>query len=604
MRTRHIGVLTLVLLAAIAYPDAAPQQHSHGPQRSQSKLDRYLAELDRSASPTERVRIIVTTRGVDRGPLAASLHREDGQVLEDHPLINAITAEVPVGRLRALAARNDVLSVSTDAVVSAGADNVGLLTDNMLLSTLAIEGAADVGTDVGVAVLDSGIVSHEQIPVVAFYDFLRGGQKVKQFDDYGHGTHVAGMIRSKDDKSDARYRSVARGARLIGMKVLAANGAGQVSTVISALEFAVRNKAALKIDVINLSLGHPIYEPAATDPLVQAVEKAVAAGIVVVVASGNEGMNRVTGEVGYAGITSPGNAPSAITVGAVDTKNTLTRADDEVAAFSSRGPTWYDAYAKPDIVAPGRRVVSFMAKNSVLYNNYPGWWVNAATRTYMALSGTSMATAVTSGVVADVIAASRAMNGGQTPTPNTVKAILQFTAVQIPTGDALTQGAGSINAAGAIALAKAINTQAPVSSWWLAMGVTPTTTLRNGETLDWGQRIVWGGHIIWGTEIYTNEPAWGLHIIWGTDDHIIWGTDDDHIIWGTDDHIIWGTTRLTWGSNVVWGHDLLGFNADGTVVYGQNIDWQLVSQDKMVWGNLHTGLSAMRALNPFWNPVF
>ena len=75
--------------------------------------------------------------------------------------------------------------------------------------------------------------------------------------------------------------------------------------------------------MLNLSLGHPIYEPAATDPLVQAVERAVAAGIVVVTSAGNDGANRATGQVGYAGITSPGNAPSAITVGAVDTRNTV-----------------------------------------------------------------------------------------------------------------------------------------------------------------------------------------------------------------------------------------------------------------------------------------
>ena len=52
------------------------------------------------------------------------------------------------------------------------------------------------------------------------------------------------------------------------------------------------------------------------------------------------GLNPQTGQVGYAGITSPANAPSAITVGALDTKNTVTRSDDVVAPFSSRGPTW------------------------------------------------------------------------------------------------------------------------------------------------------------------------------------------------------------------------------------------------------------------------
>ena len=87
--------------------------------------------------------------------------------------------------------------------------------------------------------------------------------------------------------------------------------------MIKAIEFATAQKNALGIHVINLSLGHPIYEPAATDPLVRAVERAVAAGIVVVASAGNFGYNRVVGSTGYAGITSPGNAPSAITVGAL-----------------------------------------------------------------------------------------------------------------------------------------------------------------------------------------------------------------------------------------------------------------------------------------------
>ena len=95
--------------------------------------------------------------------------------------------------------------------------------------------------------------------------------------------------------------------------------------------------------------------------------------------------------------------------------------------------------------------------------NYPGWYVNSARAPYMTLSGTSMATAVTSGVVADIIAASRAANGGHAPTPNTVKAILEFTSVLVPNADTLSQGAGSINAAGALKLAKAIDTSAPQS---------------------------------------------------------------------------------------------------------------------------------------------
>ena len=138
-------------------------------------------------------------------------------------------------------------------------------------------------------------------------------------------------------------------------------GGGYTSDVIEALDLAVRYKQLVGIDIINLSLGHPIYEPAATDPLVQAVERAAAAGIVVVASAGNVGMNPETGEIGYAGITSPGNAPSALTVGSMGTAGTLERSDDTVSPFSSRGPTWYDGFSKPDVLAPGQGLVAISA---------------------------------------------------------------------------------------------------------------------------------------------------------------------------------------------------------------------------------------------------
>ena len=88
--------------------------------------------------------------------------------------------------------------------------------------------------------------------------------------------------------------------RLVGLKVLTANGGGSTSDLIAAIEFATANKAALGIDIINLSLGHPPYEPAALDPLVQAVQKASAAGILVVSSAGNNGVNKATGLPGSA----------------------------------------------------------------------------------------------------------------------------------------------------------------------------------------------------------------------------------------------------------------------------------------------------------------
>ena len=230
--------------------------------------------------------------------------------------------------------------------------------------------------------------------------------------------------------SDQRYRGVAPKARLVVLKVLDENGQGYTSDVIDAIEFVTKYKSRLGVDIINLSLGHPILEPAATDPLVQAVEAAVRAGIVVVAAAGNVGVSPSTGEPGYAGILSPGNAPSAITVGSARTFDTNLRSDDRVADYSSRGPTWYDARAKPDLVAPGDGLVAAAAKSSTLYVNHPTLRVDDD---YLRLNGTSMATAVVSGTAALILQANHAL------TPNAVKAILQFTA--LPVRD--EQGAGT-----------------------------------------------------------------------------------------------------------------------------------------------------------------
>src|SRR6185312_13600380 len=208
-------------------------------------------------------------------------------------------------------------------------------------------------------------------------------------------------------------------------------------------------------------------------PLVQAVERAVRAGVVVVAAAGNFGKNPTTGLPGYAGITSPGNAPSAITVGATNTEGTVTRGDDRIPDYSSAGPTWYDGYVKPDIVSPGHNIVAVAAKQSYLYQTYPQ--LKAADPDYMLLSGTSMATAVTSGSIALLVEANRSANSyprRPSLTPNAVKAILEYTAVGIHDDagveyDVLRKGNGSLNAKGAIDLARTVRTGTAIGSTWL-----------------------------------------------------------------------------------------------------------------------------------------
>src|SRR5439155_1640493 len=203
------------------------------------------------------------------------------------------------------------------------------------------------------------------------------------------------------------------------------------------------------------------------------------AGIIVVAAAGNYGKNPATGAPGYAGITSPGNAPSAITVGAAKIQNTVPRGDDRIADYSSAGPTWYDAYAKPDVVAPGHNIVAAAAKNGYLYKTYPQ--LKADDAEYMLLSGTSMATAVTTGSVALLLEANRSANGypsHPSPTPNVVKAILEHTALDIHDDagheyDSLRKGAGSLNTKGAIDLGRAVNTAAPTGTLWLTSSPSP-----------------------------------------------------------------------------------------------------------------------------------
>src|SRR6185295_1956867 len=227
---------------------------------------------------------------------------------------------------------------------------------------------------------------------------LPGAPAAEPSDGYGHGTHIAGLLGAAWHLSGGPlYKGVAPTVHFVVLKVLDSPGVGSTSNVISAIEFATANKAALGIDIINLSLGHPIYEPAATDPLVQSVQAASQAGLVVVVSAGNFGTNPETGLVGYAGITSPGNAPSALTVGAASAHDTIARGDDRIANYSSRGPTWYDGLAKPDVVATGTQLVSTAAKSSTLYATYPALIVGSD---YIKLSGTSMATGVVSGLVA------------------------------------------------------------------------------------------------------------------------------------------------------------------------------------------------------------
>ncbi len=363
VRSLILGVAAL--LAAVAGTDA-PAQAAGAGVRPLAHLDATVAAWRRAHSGPA-TRVIVTVRHGARALVRQRLSGAGDRIVAEHPSLDAITAVVGAADLDALAASGDVVGISADHVVHpssllgllggvvttavkvvatvvlpGGANTAGpAVPPAVLRSTLGVANSQWTGRGVGVAIVDSGIEMSAEFQgrVTAFYDFTRGDVvAVAPYDDYGHGTHVAGTIGGSGALSAGNdYRGLAPSVRLVGLKVLDANGAGYTSDVIRAIDFAVANKAALGIDIINLSLGHPIAEPAAVDPLVQAVERATSAGIVVVAAAGNYGVNQATGRPGYAGITSPGNAPDAITVGAERTDDTVSRGDDRIPDYSSVG---------------------------------------------------------------------------------------------------------------------------------------------------------------------------------------------------------------------------------------------------------------------------
>jgi serine protease AprX len=554
-------------------------------------------------------------------------------------IINSVVVELPNRLLRQLASDPKVARIHYDRPIAKHNYRTALTTGTRAVQqTLGLTGAG-----IGVAVIDSGITSwHDDLMnesskifpfgdqrVAAFVDFVN--RRRTPYDDEGHGTHVAGAIAGNGYDSNGDKSGVAPDASIVSLKVLNAKGVGTVSNIIKAFDWVLANHKKYNVRVVNLSAGAAVTESYWTDPLALAVKRVVDAGVVVVTAAGNFGKNDA-GLPQYGGISAPANCPWVITVGASSTNGTSNRKDDTMASFSSRGPTYIDWGAKPDLVAPGYGTVSLSAPESEFYRTklsalLPGA-IKTGTMPYLSLSGTSMAAPVVSGTVALMLQANPKL------TPNGVKAILQYTAQQYAGYDALTEGAGFLNAVGAIRLARFYatakpNQKPPSETIWSKQIIWGNHRISGGKlnplanafrvNTTWGaartsndDNIVWGtsltdDNIVWGTSGDDDNIVWGTgtddNIVWGTDcggadcDNIIWGSsDDDNIVWGTadsDDNIVWGTAGLD-ADNIVWGTDdtsdniVWGTSGDDNIVWGtedaDNIVWGTAGDDNIVWG--------------------
>jgi subtilisin family serine protease len=446
--------------------------------------------------------IVRTDPGAGRRPEGA-VRALGGQVHQRISLVHSFVATVPARALTHLRAAPGVVSVSPNARVTLsgqGADGHDVAHDlGSMYAIRTATGAGEywndgwTGAGVDVAVIDSGVVPVEGLSlpgkVVNGPDLSFESQDtdLRYLDTFGHGTHMAGIIAGRDTAArddeiergnEEHFLGIAPDARIVSVKVADAFGATDVSQILAAIDWVVEHRRddGLDIRVLNLSFGTDGTQPYTIDPLAYAVEVAWRKGIFVVVAAGNEGY-------GSPALNNPAYDPFVMAVGAADGNGTYGSDDDVVASFSSHGTK----RRRPDLLAPGKSVVSLRAPGSFLDLRHPGARVGDTPRFFRG-SGTSQAAAVVSGAAALVIQ--------QRPliTPDELKRLLTRTAYKLPKAHMEWQGAGMVD----LKKARDTRTQRWLQPWtWsdgtgTLEGARGTYHLENEGVVLRGERDIFG----------------------------------------------------------------------------------------------------------------
>jgi len=553
-------VLFLLFIATgLAFADSSKSKNKRSKDLENIPSDATVDVIIQfNEQPTDRHYQKVLLRG---GKTKAQLHSIKGAAFS-----------LPARAIEELSNDPDVAYISPDRPVGRSLDHVTRVTNGDIARSQGWD-----GTGIGVAVVDSGITLASDLGgsdpsasrLVYSESFVPGDSSTG--DKYGHGTHVAGVIASSGSISlnnyKGVYRGIAPGARIINLRVLDQNGAGTDSSVIAAIQRAIELKNVYNIRVLNLSLGRGVYESYTLDPLCQAAEAAWKAGIVVVVAAGNSGRDNSLGTHGYGTIAVPGNDPYVITVGATNMHGSFAQAAQTVASFSSKGPTLIDHIVKPDLVAPGNRVVSLLAPGSTLAQKYPKYDVFPCNSTlsscgstygspsYFRLSGTSMATPVVSGAAALLLQKNPGL------TPDAVKARLMKTAYKGSASyttatddhgmayslqsDIFAVGAGDLDIAAALANTDVVPTTSGSAKSPQARydSATKTIYLVQDSAVIWGGSVTWGTSVVWGTVLQGTDIITGRAVLWGSS--VVWGTSSDQgfcVLWGSS--VVWGTSTF------------------------------------------------------------
>jgi serine protease AprX len=558
-------VLALTLATGIALAQTAPKAH----------VASDLASLYAGGfGKAQTVNVIVQYHQVPTSAHYAKMAARGGHLHAKLHMIKGAAFAIPLSILPVLEADPEIASVSIDHPQQVADD----LT-NGAIGTASVWNSGYTGAGVTVAVIDSGINdSHPDLHnstqtasrVVYHQDFTgtpTTNSSGAQYDLYGHGTHVAGIIGGNGYLSGGQYEGVAPGVTLVDLRALDENGAGTDSTVIAAIQEAITLQNTYNIRIINLSLGRGIAESYTLDPLCQAVESAWKSGIVVVVAAGNYGRLAVDGSNGFGTITAPGNDPYVITVGATKSNGSASASAETLASYSSKGPTTYDHIVKPDLVAPGNDVVSLSAPGATLEADYPAELVDGSDGNpdYFTLSGTSMATPAVAGAAALLLQEQSSL------TPDQVKARLMRDATKMNVAfsllssaayvphlattftdfyDLFSVGSGLLNvqAASTDTNLAPSNVGAALSPTAVYNPSTGVVSLVYGNTSVASNSVVWGSSVVWGTSV-----VWGSAEVSGTS--VVWGSS---LPWNTNAleafSVVWGSsTGEATATSVVWG---------------------------------------------------
>jgi serine protease AprX len=566
---KRMGMM-LLLATGMAFGQRLTTEAVSSNSRIASELSGLLAKARQGSAKGQTVKVIVQYRVVPTAAHYATMQGRGGLLHAKLHMIKGAAFTIPVSALPALEADPEIVSVSIDHPMNVTDD-----TTNDATGVNTAWNAGYNGAGVGVAVIDSGINdSHPDLQnsngtsrVVYHQDFTgtpTTNSSGAQYDLYGHGTHVAGIIGGNGSLSGGQYEGVAPAVSLVDLRALDENGAGTDSTVIAAIQQAIALQNTYNIRIINLSLGRGIAVSYTQDPLCQAVEAAWKSGILVVVAAGNYGRLSVNGSNGYGTVTAPGNDPFVLTVGATKSNGSTSASAETLASYSSKGPTTYDLVAKPDLVAPGNDVVSLAAPGATLEAEYPAELVTGSdgNNDYFTLSGTSMATPAVAG------AAALLLQEQSTLTPDQVKARLMKTASKMGLTstsayvphllqtflsfyDLFSNGSGLLNVQTAInntdlapatvgaALSPSVSYNAQTHAVSLLEGnltVAPTSVV-------WGSSVVWGASVVWGSSLVSGTSVvWGSSLPWNDN-----ALSAFSVVWGAS------TGASTTAQSVVWG---------------------------------------------------